>query len=645
MDPRKKHTVFLSRVSSEFKEFTDRIRASKIAYPWLRLIDQEAPDGKTEKVAAKITTDKLRDWIRESDTVFHYVGYRSGSVANIPPSSDLAGIEQALDATCNEHLQSLRAHFESTLTTDSVDAHITYTMIEAILALGFGKDLFLFWLDEPRPHGTTIQSPAPDPAQNSYREWIYQKHITGRTRISMHFPEDSIVSSHRQLQSLNNAIALEYRANFSLNQTPIWESVEHLADPATSTDDLESLWKSLREKSKSTSIDWIRHTVDVRDDKGSHALAPEPIFRTIPSTEQSLHHEWLIPCRSKLHRLTIDSSELRSEAWPSIPGQSVRAACIADSSIWVLTETSTRQFFLRQLCDFGSSKDFPLSGFNTHGFHPIQLTYGDGRFWLTYQGQVWQVSIDLLKPIWNALPVEQDQQSSRQTSSGFAEQISLPRSFPFRRGFEGHTYDSRSLDQTETPWAVVKDRQKLVGITIQPGCFLDLFKTVDIEFDQYFHANLLEFPIIGNPPIVHGRLYSADKSQYIDVPLFPCRPECTVSWRHKQSKLQIFETAVSTQTIAWGLLQICPQCDGQFEPSCFVARERTNNQTRLRVWLIPVAANGTLCTVMNPFLNSLEALPKSPLCSLDDVERFRNDGINAAQWSSWHRSLWIASTT
>ena len=645
MTPRKKHTVFLSRVSSEFKELTDRVRSYDDAYPWLRLIDQEAPGTQPTRNAAPLTVAKIKEWISDSDTVFHYVGLHHGATAKVP-ITDCRELADLLDASCYKTLESLRLHFRNSLPTDSPDHSpdqwITYTMLEAVLAIGLGKELLIFWLDPKLPNAVTGTNHKPDPIQEIYREWLKRNHIPGRDRLILEFPEDMIVTSTRKLQSLDRAVSLEFRANFAQNYNSVWESVAAMADPDTTQNERANYWSNIRQGKYSCTIDWIGSAVEISDPSQPHALAPEPIFFQVPDSEKSNEHSWLIPIASKLHRLRIDQGVIQSQPWPEIGGHSFRACCLANLDVWVLCE-SDHQYFLHCLKSNGSSEKFTLHGFQTHGFHPVHLTCDDGSFYLTYQGQMRRISFTSEPNSCNAsTPLDSDNQAKIESSSRFVEQLSLPRSFPFRRGFHGQTYDSRIHNDTAwVSWAVVKERQKIHGITINPGGFLDLFKTVDVTFTGPYEATHIKRLQNG---IVVWEIYPADDTSPLHLPLFHSR-RSDFQWVYRETDHHIFRRSES-ETQVEQVLSVLPNHQGGFVPSCFIQHSKIqNDNSRFRVWLLPKAISSRFAQCILPFTQHLTPLPKPPIDSMSSLACANfssNDDPNPwiATMSEWHQTLW-----
>lgn len=641
MNPRKKHTVFLSRVSLEFKELTDRLRSYDDAYPWLRLIDQEAPGTQPTKYAAPLTVAKIKEWISDSDTVFHYVGLHHGATAKVP-NTECKELADLLDASCYRTLESLRSHFRDAFQTDTPDQWITYTMLEAVLAIGLGKELLIFWLDPKLPNAVTGTNHNPDPIQESYREWLKRNHIPGRDRLILEFPEDMIVTSTRKLQSLDRAVSLEFRANFAQNYNSVWESVAAMADPDTTQNERENYWSNIRQGRYSCTIDWIGSAVEISDPSQRHALAPEPIYFQVPDSEKSNDHSWLIPIASKLHRLRIDQRGIRSEAWPEIGGHSFRACCLANPDVWVLTEAN-HQYFLHRLDSDASSEKFTLHGFQTHGFNPVQLTFDDGSFYLTYQGQMRKILFDSNEKSCKASPpLDSDNQAKIESSSRFVEQLSLPRSFPFRRGFHGQTFDSRIHNDTASvSWAVVKERQKIHGITINPGGFLDLFKTVDVTFAGPYEATHIKRLQNG---IVVWEIYPADGASLLHLPLFHSKSE-EYQWVYRETDQYIFQRSES-ETQVEQVHSVLPNHQGGFIPSCFIQHAKTqNDNSRFRVWLLPKEISSRFAQRILPFTQHLTPLPNPPIVSMSSLACANfssNDDPNPwiATMGDWHQTLW-----
>jgi hypothetical protein len=641
MHPRKKHTVFLSRVSTEFKELTDRVRLSDDAYPLLRLIDQESPYGIPSSTAAPLTVNKLHDWVSNCDTVFHYVGVQSGAKARVPTSADKP-LDELLDASCMPTLDSLRAHFQSVFIGSEPDSFITYTMLEVILAIGLSKELLIFWLDPKTAIATAPGNPPIDSAQQAYRDWLYQHHLSGRDRVPLDFPEDIIASSARKLQSLDRAVALEYRANFAQNQNPLWEAIALIADPNTNQDEANSHWTEIRDRTASTAIDWIRDAVEVSDPHNPRSVAPDPIYYQVPESEDSNQHNWLVPVRSQLHRIVIDQQTIRNEAWPGIPGHSVRACCVAEQSVWVLCEDQL-QYALHRLEPNGQKQTFRLEGFQTHGLHPIQLSYAQGSFYLNYQGTMWQAPCDLANREWTAKPCNRASQSAIGTLSGFVEQLSLPRSFPFHRGFDGQTYDTRSSDAGDAAWAIVKERHKLFGITLFRGCFLDLFKTVDVTLDGPYEECKVQRTRNG---LVAWDIIPADGDAALRVPLFACSAKFG-AWKCLGTETRIVQSAQSAQQTE-RVCQVRPDTPGDFVPNCFTQHSKSDgdgDRSRFRVWLFPRRIDAQIAQQMLPFTQHFTPLPSPPIDSPENLATANAKAFDdldswLADWDPWYQKLW-----
>lgn len=624
--------VFLSRASAEFHAITAQLCADSSKYDWLRLYDQANPPEAPRTESSALTIEKLLSWISRCDHVFHYVGAVPGSALKVP-GNELRDLADCVDARCRRPLESLQERLGRPANGARRPLEVTYTMAEAVIAIGLGKDLVVFWLNE-RDVAIRDVSTCDEQGQQAYRDWLYEYYLRGRDRIPLDFREDALAASHRQLQRLNEAAALQQMARSTVAlslQDAIWRASSEQALDTNTT----SFWEEFRDSAQPTDLEWIVCKSDLdQSARAWHDPAPEPIYKVLPAPGRLNTERWLIPYDNHFTRLEISEDGPSWRHWLGIRGKDVRALCVSDADVWILREFESR-YYLHRLEPDGTDTATLVDGFSTHGFSPIRLWSVGPHFYLASAGHVWCLERDAANNRRIARLIDSESGDSIGTPApGVAEQVSIAHTFSVRRYFRGRTYDSGATGDRR--WALVNEQGVLLHLTIRSGSFLDAFKTLDVTFEENWECDVP----VSLDGVVFLHVFDAARATKSQLPLFPHRGE-QVSWMLAQTHIPLIKLGVKLGGAAL-VDELRPVGQRRFSSHCFVSRhyDDVNDTTRLRVWLLPARLTPEILTPLRNMVCGLEPLPATPIHEVAQITRKFDARRIDDDWASWWATLW-----
>lgn len=629
----KRSRLFLSRATGEFGRLTAEIRANgQKAFSHLELHDQENPPSGQITGQAKITAQKIYQWVRESRYVFHYVGFDPGGTAKLPANiqeDEIGSLKQVVDPRSQRYIDSLVTAFQA---KNLKMTDITYTQLEGVIAIALHKEPLVFWLDGD-PSQDVVES------QMVYREWLRTFYLQGRDRIASQVVDDFRTASFRSLNRLNRELMLEALVRDTA-ETPLWETFYTLAQPDTTEAEIQRQVQGIRNWQGSRHVEWIDQLLEF-----GGLAAPPYVLKGVSLNDAVVR--WLIPFEKHVAQVSLDLSSETAE-WRNtesdIPGSGFRSACFDDNQFQVLSESSGK-YQLTAIGNEGTPHEPSVmkigeGSFATHSFEPIQLLRAEQKYHLVCSGNTWLLEkrSDESDGLW-AVSV---QQLPEQATSGLISQFPERSEFPLSRHFRGEVYDGdfrepgmASTASSSPAWAMVRSDDRFYCVTLRDGDFLDLFQTVDLYLDGNW--KLLDVQNVDNVALIRLK-YSGENGalpddEFILVPLFP-RKGLPNEWSKETSKLLLLQRDGDPKTS-----QVTPQDRSALEPFCFVRRafcsseDSTASTTRLQVWLIPERWEAGLISRIKAYLCDLKPLPRTPIVDVGDLE-------NVPFADEWWGYLW-----